>query len=655
MSYDYLPGTQVVTVDGGLAQKRVPQSKSTVILGVAGKGAADETYRVVDRSLAAQEFGYEGNLIQAMEEVAQGGCDNIYLFRMGTSPAVLTGIGAVKKVGDPNLNPATPDVVVNPGFTVTFGARDANVPTDYRIYFKASTSLLNIFYQGNLVYSNDPSDPVDTSDVTVDGAAVAGMIGVDLISAANAGVGTTFDQSLPLVDAAGVHDATGAAPGSNEGMGPVYTHCNDGLALLNDVCGLYEAQARAFQLIEIFPIQRVHVPSAKFDTPSIAFLNDPSKDSINDPSKNTGCLGWLRTFEDSDGVLQFAWAHKALDSTGASAGVKTFTSHIDRLAQDYHEVSFPYQLARFCRAQSQNQGGCFGYIGFNETKSYKPTGLRNWIGFLPIWDVDAVGARTVVTPGKGLCGQPYLVGTTSDKLNPQVHDISTKAYRSAGMFQTVSKTDPIYDGEYDEGPVIDRNNYPVDIGAHIHAVGEWAWVNNAMGTYRANLAGVICGFESNLDPKSAITNKVLPSVSQIYRVTMAQLNSLTKAKVNVLRFKGDLEPAALLHDYTCSTDASDYLFILRQNIKFLLCAALFQEADKFIGESSTDGLQLAALGTALDRRITDLKKRGYIAGCDYVIYSTLADRRIGRAFIDLTFNPPDEAVQIRASIAVGRS
>jgi hypothetical protein len=261
----------------------------------------------------------------------------------------------------------------------------------------------------------------------------------------------------------------------------------------------------------------------------------------------------------------------------------------------------------------------------------------------------------VVTPGKGLCGQPYLVGTTSDKLNPQVHDISTKAYRSAGMFQTVSKTDPIFDGEYDEGPVIDRNNYPVDIGAHIHAVGEWAWVNNAMGTYRANLAGVICGFESNLDPKSAITNKVLPSVSQIYRVTMAQLNSLTKAKVNVLRFKGDLEPAALLHDYTCSTDASDYLFILRQNIKFLLCAALFQEADKFIGESSTDGLQLAALGTALDRRITDLKKRGYIAGCDYVIYSTLADRRIGRAFIDLTFNPPDEAVQIRASIAVGRS
>jgi len=47
---------------------------------------------------------------------------------------------------------------------------------------------------------------------------------------------------------------------------------------------------------------------------------------------------------------------------------------------------------------------------------------------------------------------------------------------------------------------------------------------------------------------------------------MAQVNSLTKAKVNVLRFKGDLEPAALLHDYTFSTDASDYLFILRQNI-----------------------------------------------------------------------------------------
>ena len=142
-------------------------------------------------------------------------------------------------------------------------------------------------------------------------------------------------------------------------------------------------------------------------------------------------------------------------------------------------------------------------------------------------------------------------------------------------------------------------------------------------------------------------------------VSQLELRRRSRELVDVrsenVRFKGDLEPAALLHDYTCSTDASDYLFILRQNIKFLLCAALFQEADKFIAESSTDGLQLAALGTALDRRITDLKKRGYIAGCDYVIYSTLADRRIGRAFIDLTFNPPDEAVQIRASIAVGRS
>jgi hypothetical protein len=88
MSYEYLPGTQVVTVDGGLAAKRVPRSKSTIILGVSGKGPADEAYQVIDRAAAAQTFGYEGNLMQAMEEIAQGGCDNIYLFRMGTSPAV---------------------------------------------------------------------------------------------------------------------------------------------------------------------------------------------------------------------------------------------------------------------------------------------------------------------------------------------------------------------------------------------------------------------------------------------------------------------------------------------------------------------------------------------------------------------------------------
>ena len=640
MSYDYLPGTQVVTVDGGLAAKRVPQSKSTIILGVAGDGPANEAYQVVDRSAAAQAFGYSGNLIQAMEEVAQGGCDNIYLFRLGTDPAVLSGIGAVTTVGNPDATPTPiPDVPLSAGYSVTFGAINAGVGTDYRLYYDAA-GILKVFYQGNLVYSNDPTDPVDTSDVTVDGSINTTHKGQAMLT------GTTtdaaFDQSITLTAAAALTGGTKGIAGTFWNIAPTFVAADLGLTL--DNCGLYEAQQLAFELIEIFPIQRVFCPGARFDAPNVAY-ND---------STAAGALGWLKTFEDVNGDTQFQWAHKTADSAGTVVTVQTFLSHTARLAAGFHEVHFPYQLARFCRKQSQNQGGCFGYIGFNPPVSYKAVGLKKWIGYLPVWGATSSDANAVLTAGKGLCGVPLLVGTTSDKLNSLVADIETKAYRSPGMFQTASEAFPGEDGEYDEGPIVDRNNYPVDVGAHIHAVGEWAYVMNAAGTYQGNLAGVVCGYESNLDPKSAITNKAMPAVAQIYRVTLSQLNSLTKAKVNMLRFKGDGVAPALLHDYTCSTDQSDYIFILRQNIKFLLCAALFAEADKFIGESSTDGLQLASLRTALDARITDLTKCGYIASCDYTIYSTLADRRIGRAFIDMTFNPPDEAVQIRASIAVGR-
>jgi hypothetical protein len=144
-------------------------------------------------------------------------------------------------------------------------------------------------------------------------------------------------------------------------------------------------------------------------------------------------------------------------------------------------------------------------------------------------------------------------------------------------------------------------------------------------------------------------------VAQIYQVTLAQLNELTAAKVNMLRFKGPATPPALLHDYTCANSASDFIFKLRMQIKFLVCQVLFQEADKFIGQSSTDGLTLASLKTALDKRMIDLQQRQYIAGYTINIRSTLADRRIGRLFLDYTFDPPDEAVQIRGTVAIGRS
>ena len=87
-----MPGTQLSILDGGLNSRRVPKAKRTLVLGTAGKGPAGIGYQVTQRSGAAVDFGLEGSLIHTVEEVATY-CDNIVAYRVGTKPAILSGIG----------------------------------------------------------------------------------------------------------------------------------------------------------------------------------------------------------------------------------------------------------------------------------------------------------------------------------------------------------------------------------------------------------------------------------------------------------------------------------------------------------------------------------------------------------------------------------
>src|SRR4051812_938832 len=90
--FDNLPGFQVNTVDGNLRFARNPEAKNIFIAGTAAIGPADQPFQVTDRAAAALLFGFDGTLIRAMEEAAPY-CDNLFLFRMGTAPAKVTGLG----------------------------------------------------------------------------------------------------------------------------------------------------------------------------------------------------------------------------------------------------------------------------------------------------------------------------------------------------------------------------------------------------------------------------------------------------------------------------------------------------------------------------------------------------------------------------------
>jgi hypothetical protein len=659
MSYQYLPGTSVVTIDGGLAARRTPTSKVSVVIGTAGQGLADDAYQVIDRSIAAKDFGYNGSLVRGMEELAQGGCDNIYLFRIGSKAATLTGIGRVEVPSGETDDDDNPIMMAkdasNVGFDITFGTRQANVSTIYQLYYDGAGAL-RVFLNGNLVYSNDPTNPVDTGDLDIDGTAVAGKALLNTTAANNA---SDWAKSIPLSNSLIAASVQVSGTG-NEKYPPVALYLGDsGLSLEPsspdyDPCQVYEALEKAFSTLEMMTIGRVYVPNAYWDTPNVAFYNSTSVPTTDENNPANGkALGWLKTTKSADGSMLFQWAHKVTDSGGNTVSLPTLSSGADRLAKGFHEVSFPYQIARFCAKQSQNQGGCVSPIGFRPPKNYKTTGLKAWIGYLPTYDTDG----NATNAGAGLCGNPYLVGTVSSKLSTVAHDVATHAYRSPGFFQTVSATNPNEMGEYDEGPVIDKNGYPVNLGAYVLPVGDWAYLKNGYSQlYAGSIAGAVAGYSSSLDEASAITNKVIPGLTQIYRVSMSQLNDLTFAKVNMLRFKGDGQAPVMLHDYTAATSISDYTKLITVLIKFLVCQVIFQEADKFVGQSSTDGLTLAALRTALDKRMLELVKRGYLAKAPtYNIYTTDADRRVGRVFIDIVFNPADELLQVQATISAGRA
>ena len=624
-TFQNLPGVQVQTVDGGLTSLTTPTTKSTIIIGTAGAGPVNTPYQVTNRNQAAKDFGNEGTLYKALCEVATY-CDNILLYRIGTTPGTISGIGA-----DPSASPA------QPGFSITLGEVEATAGTDYQVWYNAG--VLYLWLNGNLVYANDVSAGVvvDTGDsIVVDETlATLGTATVDglTLGSTASGLAKTTDGALTLAAAAALTAANA----------PDYTAPDTGLGL--SMRETYEALQDAYNLLTNFPVQQAFSPNVVLDTPNVAFYvsTDPLT-AANNPVGNPDVLDWLKTTTDVEGNTVYQWATDTVDSAGNTVTPPTFASAEDRINQGFYEVNFGYQVARFAQAQSEVLGGCIGFIGTTSPARFDLPSIRTWIGYLPKYST----AGNPTAAGKGLLGIPYVTGTPSGKLNSLAAD-AAQGYRTAGFFQTEN-------GEFDMGSgngiVYDQNQNPIDIGAYLHVVGETALIVNNYGQYIGNIAGVVTGLHSSLDPKNALTNKQLTSTVQLYRASLGQLDALTQAKINMLRFQGQGQTPALLHDRSAANANSDYIFIIRNDIKFLVCQVIFNRGNKFTGQTSTDGLQMQAMQTAIDADLQTLQKAGYISNYSFTVTSTQSQQRLGQAKIYVKFNPADELVQLLATVGI---
>jgi len=151
--------------------------------------------------------------------------------------------------------------------------------------------------------------------------------------------------------------------------------------------------------------------------------------------------------------------------------------------------------------------------------------------------------------------------------------------------------------------------------------------NAYASNYVQNLANLVGGFYSAIDPKSAIWNKGL-NVTQIPGLvyTPTQMNALTFAKFNVLRNKGANAAPVLLHDRTAAIYDSDFTFVLRMNIHSLVIDTICARADLYEGQSSLDGLQMTSMKSAMDEDMVKLQKRGYLSKAIINISTTQAQQ-----------------------------
>ena len=100
-------------------------------------------------------------------------------------------------------------------------------------------------------------------------------------------------------------------------------------------------------------------------------------------------------------------------------------------------------------------------------------------------------------------------------------------------------------------------------------------------------------------------------MTQVWNPLPAQLDALTEAKISVLRSKGANQNPALLHDLTAATNASDYTNLVRVRCMGVVIQTLLNRANKYIGQSSLDGLTLVSMQTQLTQDLVGLQTRGY--------------------------------------------
>jgi hypothetical protein len=616
LAFQNLPGVQTYLEEGGLGVAAAARGPRILVLGTADQGQSTFPYVVQTTSSAASEFGSQGTLTRGMYEVRTAGGENVVLYRIGATSAILSHVG---------------DSTGTAGYIIETYRRDNDAGSLYSIYYSDSSDRLVVWnlQSGLTVYDNDSTDPIDLGEVTVSGSrATAG--GPD-IGGPSAGI--------TMEDVADSHTGTSYVAGT-DGANPSRME-------------LYEYLYKAYKdlLIEDFdwviPMDaylddRNLIDGYSFSAAYLASI--VSGDGYPTPASDDDILGKVFV-EQYQGDYYYFWD---LDGDGQAelypdgVGYASATMKIDGntlSTADFHEVNFAYQLARFCKEVTVNNKFCLGGIGVKPPASLSLADVSNWVGKLPTYTTRSDGTQYISTPahnGTGLLGNKFKAGTYS--------------YRAGVAYGGFILTD----GEFLDGTEeTDNNGYAIDIGKYISVVTAYVRLFNAFDTtgrgYVTTAAPTYIGYASALDEQTAPTNKVIRGLQRVFGINARQVDDLAGA--GYVHIYEKPKGMTISDAPTGALPSSDYRRLTTVRIIKRVDGSIRDASDPFIG-NSFDATRKSALTTAINQKLDKLVTGGYIQRYVADLRQTARQMVIGEADLQLTIAPAWELRRITLTIAL---
>jgi hypothetical protein len=630
MPLNNLPGVKVFKNDGNLAPEAASLAPRVLVIGTATKGVSDQVYVVPTTSRAKSEFGSDGTLLRGMWEAKRAGAQEIALYRIGSTPAILTGIG---------------DSTGLAGFTVETVKQDDTAGADYAIYYNDTTTRLIVSRLSDdlIVFDNDTTAPIDLYEVIVSGFAAGGA-------------GSTIGSPSGFV---ALEDVVAT--------GVVFTAGTDGTSLSK--MQLFEELYVAYKNLLNSTFDVVVPMGVNLDdynaVPSGHFLDashtvgilpvslvagDYPTPGAFKPGNDVDALGRVHV-EEYEGRFYFWWWFDSGTSsfTGAdifpSIGDADATHSIDNVvltADDFHEANFAYQLARFLYDYSTDVVDATGVVGVLPPASNSLTDRSRWLGKAPTWTQNNSTGEFYIASytdnGTGLLGNKFMVGRDD--------------YRSGVFGGGFILTDSEWiDGE----EIVDDNEIPVDLGKYISVVGENALLRNswfAQG-YIGSAAAAYGGFYSILPPSSAPTNKKIPGLSIIYDRSLPALDALVGAGYVMLRNKPQ---GVVVTDSPMGTmPSSDWQQLSTVRIVKAVIDGVRAAVDPFIGEGTGSTIR-ESMRNAVEKVLLAAKKEGSLQSYKpFQIIQTPSMEVSGQVQIALTLVPAFVIRQIELTINMSKS